>query len=81
MKPILLVFLFALVSCDTLTENLLKIVSCVFKNEKLITENFSNVLLSIKNGDFSKILSSGFSLFFAIKDEIIKCFYDDDTFL
>ena len=81
MKPILLVFLFALVSCDTLTENLLKIVSCVFKNEKLITENFSNVLLSIKNGDFSKILSSGFSLFFAIKDEIIQCFYDDDTFL
>ena len=76
MRVLLVVLLLALVS-GKLPEDLLEMASCILKSEKL-RENIPKVLFAIKSKDFSKIISTAFSSFLEIKQDVEKCL-DENT--
>ena len=79
MRALLLVFLFALVSCD-FQQKLFKFATCAFKSEKL-RENLPKVIEAFKTGDFSKILSTAFVSFIEVKKDILDCVNDEPELL
>ncbi len=79
MRVLLLVFLFALASCD-FQQKLFKFATCAFKSEKL-RENLPKVIEAFNTGDFSKILSTAFVSFIEVKKEILDCVNDEPELL
>ena len=67
MKILLLVFLFALTSCD-----FSQIVKCAFESKKL-QEYIPKILNTLKNKDFQALISEGFTAFTEIKGELTEC--------
>ena len=79
MRALLLVFLFALASCD-FQQKLFKFATCAFKSEKL-RENLPKVIEAFNTGDFSKILSTAFVSFIEVKKDILDCVNDEPELL
>ena len=71
MKALLVVLLLAFASCQ-FPEELLEVASCAFKSEKL-RENIPKVIEAFKTKDFEKILSTVFTAFPEVKQDIEKC--------
>ena len=76
MRALLVILLLALANCK-FPEKLLEVASCILKGEKF-KENFPKVLVAIKSKDFSKIISTAFSSFLEIKQDVEKCL-DENT--
>ena len=72
MKPILILFLIALVTGNNIKKEKIDIIVCILKNEK-VREEVLNVIKSFETKDFTKIISTVFSAYFVIKENVMNC--------
>jgi len=75
MKPILTILLIALVTASNVNKKGNNIFLCISKNEKIREEGIK-VLKAFETKDISNIISTIFSAYFVIKENVMKC-YDE----
>ena len=72
MKVLLLLFLLAFASCNTVLDKIL----CIAQNKKVI-EQATNIIEAIKTKDLQAIISKAFLAYLAVKDDIKECLVDE----
>lgn len=78
MKPILIILLIALVTGNNIQKEKIDIVLCILKNEK-IKEEVINVIQAFETKDISNIISTVFSAYFVIQENVMNCINEKPT--
>ena len=72
MKSLLIVTLIAIVACSNFEEQILDVFQCLLKSES-IKEQIPKVINSFKTKDVPTIISTCFSAYLAVKDDVKEC--------
>ena len=78
MKVLLIFTLLILTSCNNYLEKASDFLTCILKKENVI-EQFLNVIKSFKTKDFSTIISTIFSAYLTVKDDVMECLNTKST--
>ena len=73
MKSTLIILLLVLFAGNNVNGELLDSLYCIFKNENII-EQALNIYKSFQTRDISKIISTVFSAYFVIEENVRQCF-------